>query len=131
MRRYEQYIENVNLEDYSYDAPNAVKTHEHGSDSDERSPERKMEGKARSRPKVLSNNKKFPTDFNLKRTQKPQSMQLIREQAENQESPVKKKIREEIESISKRSLSKDSPKIHFPCSDKKLPQVFRLRSISH
>ena len=59
-------------------------------------------------------------------------MQLIREESENQESPVKKKIREEIESIEKRSsTSKDAPKIHFPSSDKKLPQVFRLRSISH
>lgn len=131
MRRYEQYIENVNLEDYSYETPDAVRTHEHRSDSEERSPERRMEGKVGSRPRVLSKNRKFPTDFNLKRAEKPQSMQLIREQAENQESPVKKKIREEIESISKRSLSKDTPKIHFPCSDKKLPQAFRLRSISH
>lgn len=80
----------------------------------------------------MSRNRKFPTDFNLKRTEKPQSMQLIREESENQESPVKKKIREEIESIAKRSsTSKDAPKIHFPSSDKKLPQVFRLRSISH
>lgn len=79
MRRYEQYIENVNLEHYPYDAPNAVRTHEHGSDSEERSPERRMEGKVGSRPKVMSRNRKFPTDFNLKRAEKPQSMQLIRE----------------------------------------------------
>jgi hypothetical protein len=34
--------------------------------------------------------------------------------------------------IRKRNLtSKDEPKISFPASDKKLPKVFRFRSISH
>lgn len=135
MKRYEQYFENVNLEDCAYDVRNGLRKNGEGSDEEENgtiSPSKRMETRAGSRPKVLSRNRKFPMDFNLKRGEKPQSMQLIREEMENQESPVKKKIREEIEGKAKRSLtSKDAPKIHFPCSDKKLPQVFRMRSISH
>lgn len=78
MKRYEQYIDNVNLEDISFDPPNVIRTLEHGSDEEEKSPERRMEGKLGSRPRVLSRNKKLPIDFNIKRQEKPQSMQLIR-----------------------------------------------------
>ena len=88
MKRYEQYIENINLEDYSFEPCNEAKRNGQGCNEEEEngksSSPKKIESGIGIKPKVLTRNRKFPTDFNLKKGEKPRSMQLIREEIETE-----------------------------------------------
>jgi hypothetical protein len=101
MMRYEQYIENVQLEDPAFKFKDQRRNLELSSiclDDDPSSLVRPHSKKTEAalRPRVLSKNKQFPLDFNLKSIEKPRSLQLISMEIQKDESPMKKRIREEL-----------------------------------
>jgi hypothetical protein len=84
LKRYEQYLEDVQLEECPF---SPVKNEESKQvdrrymDEDLRDfikPHSSKQIELARMPKVSRNNRQFPSDFNRKSNEKPQSMQLIR-----------------------------------------------------
>lgn len=81
LKRYDQYMEELQLEDYSFHRRDEGKQLDSICLDDEELVPKAQSSKhieIARRPKVSRNNKQFPHDFNYKSTEKPKSMQLIR-----------------------------------------------------